>query len=473
MKERTVSGWVWDSAHPKDRLLVEIFVAGVRQGVARADEFRTDLAAVGIGDGRYGFTFDLPLDDVAHETIAARVVGTQFFLTRAGEAKSEELLNSTARGLPLLRSAVSKRVCDDSDIAIAAELQQLWRASDGERVARSLGDRRRMWGDIVARRHGALRAALNGSNPQGLAECIVRVQMDSCSEGLMQGARAYQDYVSATEEGKRLAVAPFQDMLASLVQYLAIERAECEEQEFVGAAIVRDQEDLTRAVEAELAPRIRSSAKDWFAPPNIFDGLYGLAIGDRVLHARDIQALYAALRTIEASGVEAPSICEIGGGFGKVAHYAWLLGARQYAIIDLPTVAAMQYFYLRKALPDAAISFADVAAAEKAEGISLLFADGLPEAGRLKADIVLNCDSFPELGDEVCKSYFARIPGWAPLLLSINQEGWRKVRGPAERQTVVGMLLPDFGYVRCYRFRSWVRRGYVEELWRAPARPQP
>jgi len=87
---------------------------------------------------------------------------------------------------------------------------------------------------------------------------------------------------------------------------------------------------------------------------------------------------------------------------------------------------------------------------------------------RLPCDIVLNCDSFPELGDEVCRKYFALIKGWAPLLLSINQEANREIRGPDERQSIVGALLPEFGFTRLYRFRSWIRKGYVEELWRAP-----
>jgi hypothetical protein len=75
------------------------------------------------------------------------------------------------------------------------------------------------------------------------------------------------------------------------------------------------------------------------------------------------------------------------------------------------------------------------------------------------------------MGDAVCRSYFAQIPDWAPLLLSINQEANREIRGPHDRQTIVGALLPEFGFVRRYRFRSWIRRGYAEELWSAPARP--
>ena len=129
----------------------------------------------------------------------------------------------------------------------------------------------------------------------------------------------------------------------------------------------------------------------------------------------------------------------------------------------------MQYYYLRKTLPGIRVGFRDPSDKPSAvEGVDLIFASRLRADAQLRSDIILNCNSFPEMGDEICANYFARIPGWAPLLLSINQEGNRAGRGPHDRQTVVGALLPEYGFVRRYRFRSWIRRGYVEELWRAP-----
>lgn len=471
VQDGRIVGWAWDRSRPRRRLEVEILSAGVPLGLARADGFRDDLAASGVGDGRYAFSFVLPATDIPRETLAARVLGTSFFLFDDAKPGSQEFLNSTARGLPLLRPALSQRLVDDADIAIAAELQRLWRASGGESAAATLEDRKQMWGQIVASRHGALRAALNGGDARRLAECLVDSQKRHSSEGLMQGQRAYSDFMAASPEGRRAAVAPFHDMLASLVQYLGVERAECAEQDFQGAAIARDQETLAQEIETALAPRLAHAALGWLAPPPVFDGLYGLAIGGRVLHGRDIQALYAALRAIEASSLEAPVICEIGAGFGKVARYAALLGVRRYVVIDLPTVCAMQFFYLRRTLPHVPIAFGEAGQIEdRAPGIELLFAANLPGGDRLKADIALNCDSFPEMGDAVCRDYFSRIPSWAPLLLSINQEGWREIRGPQHRQTVVGAILPEFGFTRAYRFRSWVRRGFVEELWRAPNR---
>ena len=68
-----IHGWAWDRSRPRRRLDVEILSAGAPLGLARADGFREDLAASGVGDGRYGFSFELPAQDIPRETIAARV----------------------------------------------------------------------------------------------------------------------------------------------------------------------------------------------------------------------------------------------------------------------------------------------------------------------------------------------------------------------------------------------------------------
>ena len=459
-----VCGWVWDRQRPKQRLCVEIYSAGRRIGSSTADLFRADLASSGIGDGRHAFRFQLPTGDFPEETIAVKVEESQFWLIDSSGRQRSALMNSPARGLPLLRPALSMRAVDALDIEVAEELQRAWRNALGSRAASAMLDRKTMWGEIVATRHQSLLACLDGSDPRRLAEHCVGVQKSSESTGLAQGDHAYGDFLAASPEGRRAAVAPFHDMLASLAQYMGLARAECAEQDYIGETVIMDQSILVDRIEAALGHPI--------AFPSVFDGLYGLAIREHVLHGRDIQALYAALRAIEASGKRAPKICEIGGGFGKVAQYAWLRGVRRYTIVDLPTVSAMQYFYLRRTLPEAKISFGSVGEKIEDDGICLVFAPGPSQNEAFSADIALNCDSFPEMGDSVCRDYFRRIALWAPLLLSINQEANREIRGPNDRQSVVGTLLPEFGFERRYRFRSWIRRGYVEELWSAPTPPR-
>jgi hypothetical protein len=459
-----VTGWVCDRTRPEARFNVEILSAGAVIGVVRAETLRKDLAKAGVGDGCYGFQFTLPNGDVAAETLAARVEEEGFWLLSSGGRKSfaafeGELMNSTRRGLPLLHPTLSLRMADERDMEIAARLQAEWRVRAPRAAARALGGGGAMWTSIVSDRHHRLLRLLEGDDARALAAHLVGVQRTPAAEGLEQGEQAYRDFIAATPAGRRAAVAPYHDMLASLAQYLGLARAECAEQNFVGESLVVATRELAAKIEAALGFEI--------APPDVFDGLFGLAIGERVLDGRDIQSLYSALRIIEASAISSPRILEIGGGFGKVARYALMRGARHYTIVDLPTVSAMQYFFLSRALPEARVAFRHPAEPPGESGVDLVFAPLLDDSSRIAADIAFNCDSFPEMGDAVCRSYFARIGAWAPLLLSINQEANRKVGDSGERQTVVGDLLPDYGFSRLYRFRSWIRRGYVEELWSA------
>ncbi|MEE7505175.1 hypothetical protein MMR14E_19055 [Methylobacterium mesophilicum] len=55
-----VGGWVRDEAHPDIPVCLDVLVDGVVVAFAVAAERRSDLAAAGMGHGRYGF--DLGVD---------------------------------------------------------------------------------------------------------------------------------------------------------------------------------------------------------------------------------------------------------------------------------------------------------------------------------------------------------------------------------------------------------------------------
>ena len=465
VSEGHVRGWAYDRTRPRQRLALDIYVAGHRVGITRAGLFRQDLANAGIGDGYCGFDFELPDKSVGPETVSVKVGQNDFWLVNHAAAtiveRSGEVLNSFRKGMPILCPGLSLRSVDGLDIEIASQLQSEWCALAATKGSNDFIGQKSMWQSIAASRHRTLLDLLHGSDSRQLAQHLVNVQKLPVSEGLSQGERAYRDFVEASLDGRRAAVLPFHDMLASLAQYLAVIPGECAEYGSDGDAMGATSDELVEKIETALGFSI--------VPETIFEGIFGLLIRDRILHGRDIQALYAALRAIEASALARPRVCEVGGGFGKVAYYAWMLGVRRYSIVDLPTVAAMQYFYLRRALPEVDVRFCHPDAIRSDRyGIDLFFASHMQSGVYLPSDIVLNCDSFPELGTNICRKYFSLVWNWAPLLLSINQESNKEIRGPSDRQVIVGDLLPEFGFTRRYRFRSWVRKGYVEELWSSP-----
>jgi hypothetical protein len=55
----TLRGWTWQRHDPEERLTVAVFVDNQFVGAVRAEDYRRDLVAHGIGDGEYGFRFQL------------------------------------------------------------------------------------------------------------------------------------------------------------------------------------------------------------------------------------------------------------------------------------------------------------------------------------------------------------------------------------------------------------------------------
>ena len=231
------SGWVRDRLQPGVRLEVEVYAAGTLIGRARADRFRQDLKDAEIGDGHHAFSLDLD-DDVPPETLAAKVSGSSYWLLdgAADDKAAAGLVNGARRGLPVLRPGVTSHAVTDADVAVAAELQREWQAYAAACPAASPVSGGPMWDDAVTKRHGALLEQLRGRDAAALAQLMVDIHKSHASHGLVQGSVNYHDFVAATPQGRRAAVLHFHDMLASLAQYLAVERAECAELGTAGSA---------------------------------------------------------------------------------------------------------------------------------------------------------------------------------------------------------------------------------------------
>jgi molybdenum cofactor biosynthesis enzyme MoaA len=65
----SVIGWVYDAEHPDQRLTVDAYFGPKLVGSVVADHLRPDLVRAGIGDGRYGFSFQLQRRDLGASPI--------------------------------------------------------------------------------------------------------------------------------------------------------------------------------------------------------------------------------------------------------------------------------------------------------------------------------------------------------------------------------------------------------------------
>jgi hypothetical protein len=255
------------------------------------------------------------------------------------------------------------------------------------------------------------------------------------------------------------------DRLVSLAEAVGAIRVECPEQGPVGRAFAEGIETLPARIEGKLGisldyPRVG-------AP-------YGITIGDRLITRETGQHLHAAVRlrdAIEAHLQRSPGddvdVLELGGGFAGAAMWylrlsrAW---AGSYTIVDLPLMNAVQAYFLGQIYgPDALQLFGEQ---DGGSPIRIFPPRALRTGTPISADVVFNQDSMPEMSGEAARGYLAwmqeRVSG---LFVSHNQEAATPVDGIP--QLVVGELVGEFDQLeRISRQPSWVRRGYVEEIYR-------
>jgi hypothetical protein len=69
-----VAGWAQDAAHPNAPMCLDIVVDGAVVAMTLAEQYRADIAAAGVGDGRHGFDLDLdePLAPGKAHTVEVR-----------------------------------------------------------------------------------------------------------------------------------------------------------------------------------------------------------------------------------------------------------------------------------------------------------------------------------------------------------------------------------------------------------------
>ena len=457
---RTLSGWAYDPM-VGGPVTIEVQAGGRAVGRVRADGFRADLLAAGYGDGRCGFS--MPLSDEQWSQlgpiggVTLVIVETGRSLTNAVEIQQrkqiERFRNSVIHGRPAETAVFTEVALTDRTVEIAAEVAALARNMQGDAIEESS-----IWDGIQAGQR-ELDDYVRRDDNRGLARFLLDIPKTDAGNGFIQGREAYSDFSRTSQEGRDHAIAFVKDGLVSIAQYLGLERLECAEQGEWGRVIHTDTDELIDRIGAELGFGI--------VPPAVFDGLLGLRTKQGIITDRDAHAIYAAHRLMEHAR-DTRDVCEIGGGVGRAAYYAHKMGARRHTMVDLSSMLLFQYFYLRMTLPEATVRLVTDPGQEPAD-FNLVPAGMFASLGRhWQWDAVLNCDSFPEMGERICNDYLTELRHRTPTLVSINQEamGPLNADGAGARQVPVAHVMRQRNdYTRAYRFRTWVRQGYAEEVY--------
>ena len=183
------------------------------------------------------------------------------------------------------------------------------------------------------------------------------------------------------------------------------------------------------------------------------NGEFGINSSRGIIKIRSVHSLYFMSRIKETikNNITQSTILEIGGGLGRNAYYARKLGIAKYIIIDLPSTFIMSSYYLGKTLGE--------------ENITLFgensnnYVHILPPncyTDNTDVDIVVQFDGLTEMGMVNSNKYVSEFSKISPLFLSINHE--------ANKYTVNDLYKNNKNICCVYRFKSWYRDGYVEEL---------
>lgn len=232
--------------------------------------------------------------------------------------------------------------------------------------------------------------------------------------------------------------------------------------ESCGALCIENPESGPYQCNIELTPdevlaRIEAQLDVSLTPPDDILPTFGLKIGPSVFHYRHINAIYAA-QVMAKLMPNVECVAEIGGGLGLLALYAQRMRSLEYSIYDLPISCIISGFFLLHALgPDRVCLFGE-SGQKTAVHIKPFWT--LADTPTNSVDLVVNQDGLNEIDlatvefllrhvERATKSYF----------LSLNHETFGSDRR-------VSTYVCNFtGMTRLWRSKTWVREGYVDELY--------
>jgi len=349
------------------------------------------------------------------------------------------------------------------DIALCERLISAYRKAVGDSSrSQSLTP---LWSGNIRRHYGDLLSAADGNDPELLAATLSRMFTRGFLHGIATGD-LYRDGLGRI--GSRIWSLKCLDDVVSLAEYLGVVRAECPEQGVLGYAFKEGLDDLVARIEEGLG--VPASFPQVGAP-------YGINVGNTLITMESPEHIYVALRIGRAvdhflgskSGAGL-SVVEIGAGFGGTAHWLLKLGriaVAHYSIVDLPLMNIFQGYFLSKVFGQSKVTLFGENMPERESDVivSVLPTHAINRLNGRNIDLLINENSMPEIPEDAVMGYLS----WAKaslrgLFYSYNQEAYSRVNG-IEPVLVPAVVKQVGGFRLLSRDYSWLRRGYVEEVY--------
>ena|SRR5665213_164740 len=340
----------------------------------------------------------------------------------------------------------------DADIALCERLISAFAGATRDPAEQEASG---SWAQLLDMHYHKLAEALERADAYDLAELLASMFRQKITSGFMMQAD-----VSATRSwlGSRILSIKSLDALVSLAEALGAILVDGPEMRAAGLVFDESLATLLTRVDQRLGFRV--------AFPHI-GAPFGLSVDGRLITLETPEQIYAAVRLdhainthIATRSVEQLRVVEIGGGYGALCY--WYLHMKpsisSYTIVDLPIVNVLQGYFLSRA--GISVSFYG----EKRAQVAILPTGALVQI-ESPFGVLVNKDSMPEMPHDTMKRYLE----WGRthcdgLFYSYNAEAGLNFLG--SRGGCVGEAVDQVGgFRRLRRDPSWLRRGYVEEIY--------
>lgn len=366
--------------------------------------------------------------------------------------------NTGRRQVAAAGVVVQDKAATREDIAIAGRLIRAFRAAtQGHDPTRS-PEQRDLWTDIASRQTRFTSILRNGDDEE-LAQYLCNVSRQDAAIGITQGDEEYARILSDPAYRHFLAVMA-KDKLVSLAEAVGSLPLENPEQGEFAVHLHASSDEIVAGISQKLGIDI--------APPDIDGGMFKLATEHGLFSERDANAIFTAWLLKRAMrGLDAPRICEIGAGSGRVAYWSHRLGAVSYTIVDLPRVNVVQGYYLLKSLPADRVRLYGEEPASPSPLLTIWPDCALHQLPEARYDVVVNQDSMPEMSRAIVDEYLCWIrKSCQRLFVSINHENSSAYTQQLKHVNVPGAVAAIGGFELQDRYPYWLRQGYVVELYR-------
>lgn len=339
----------------------------------------------------------------------------------------------------------------EADIALASRLIAAYRRAAGVAAAADVSE---VWDRAYARHWQALVRCLSDGEPAALASRLANMFHEPFMWGISSADMVDDALKRGLIESQTLL------HLARLCEYLGLVNSEAAEQGPRRFAFNDGYDEVLSRLEAALGVPLGF--------PDI-GASYGVSFAGRMITPEQPEDLYVALRFAaaidRALARRRPrvNVLEIGAGSGGTC-FAFLRLQRipvgSYTIVDLPMASVLQGYFLAKALPDFELVLFGEEPTRSERSIRLLPPQGLTKIAAGTTHAVLNENSMPEMSEAAVADYLGWIAACVDgLFFSYNHEA---PNGQVWVSRAAGGIP---GLARIERTPSWVRPGYVEEIY--------